>query len=391
MVERRRIVDLAIRHQSERGVLITLVRAAGSSYRKPGARMLVVGQEFAGTISGGCLEAEVVRKAEWTVRGGAAVKQYSTALDDTSDIPYGLGCGGTVDLLFEPSGTPEFAAVLSAMQRSLDGLPSDIATILPEPGKPLQRVVECGGELVFCSDTRRGTHSDTRSDTRSDGPGDRPSHMPSVLTLEAARAGGMENLFLERMAAPQRLVLFGAGDDAQPLVRMAHLLGWSVTVVDGRRQLARADRFPEALRVIALPAGDVAPIAITPEDAVVLMTHSFEQDLAWLSATLPLAPRYLGVLGARQRSGLLVREASAITDISIPQCCERIHAPVGLDLGGDGPEAIALAVMAEAQACCMGRPASSRRLSSTDVQSHLSRADVSGYTQAGCALGREAA
>ena len=127
-------------------------------------------------------------------------------------------------------------------------------------------------------------------------------------------------------------------------------------------------------------------IGIHADDAVVLMTHSYEQDREWLGAVLPLAPRYLGVLGARHRSSLLVSEASAITGLSIPECCARIFAPVGLDLGGDGPEAIALAIMAEAQACCMGRLAGSRRLSPADVLEQMSRGDASQYTRAQCAL-----
>jgi xanthine dehydrogenase accessory factor len=102
-------------------------------------------------------------------------------------------------------------------------------------------------------------------------------------------------------------------------------------------------------------------------DAIVLMTHSYKQDRDWLAAILPIAPRYLGLLGAKHRSSLLVTEVSAMSGISIAQCCERIHAPVGLDLGGDGPEAIALAVLSEAQACCMGRSGASRRLSPADI------------------------
>jgi xanthine dehydrogenase accessory factor len=112
MVERGRIVALASREKGVASVLVTLVRAEGSSYRKPGARMLVSGGEYAGTISGGCLEAEIVRKASWAVRSGAIVERYSTAFEGASDMPYGLGCGGAVDLLLEPSGTPEFAALL---------------------------------------------------------------------------------------------------------------------------------------------------------------------------------------------------------------------------------------------------------------------------------------
>jgi xanthine dehydrogenase accessory factor len=364
MAERGQIVELASRDKRHAGVLVTLVRAQGSSYRKAGARLLVVDGKYAGNISGGCLEAEVVKKAPWAVRSGAIIERYSTALEDTSDIPYGLGCGGTVDLLLEPSGTPEFAALLNALEKSLRGAPATVITLLPSENAPMLRAVVSGGDVVFRSD---------RLETS---------------TIDAALAGEVDHAFVERLAPPQRLIVLGAGDDARPLVRMAALLGWSVTVVDGRKQLARAERFPEAQRVLALRAGSMPEIGIHADDAVVLMTHSYEQDREWLPAVLPLAPRYLGVLGARHRSSLLVSEASAITGLSIPECCARIFAPVGLDLGGDGPEAIALAIMAEAQACCMSKLAGSRRLSPAEVLSQGSRGDTSQYIQAQCALGQ---
>ena len=125
---------------------------------------------------------------------------------------------------------------------------------------------------------------------------------------------------------------------------------------------------------------------INADDAVVLMTHSYEQDRDWLTAVLPIAPRYLGVLGAKHRSSLLVGEVSVLTGLTISECCARIYAPVGLDLGGDGPQAIALAVIAEAHACCMGSLASSRRLLAADVSSLRELGDASRYTMAQCAL-----
>ncbi len=362
MIERRRIVTLASRAGEAAGVMVTLVRAEGSSYRKPGARLLAVGGEYAGTISGGCLESEVLKKASWAVRSGAVVERYSTAFDDTSDIPYGLGCGGIVDLLLEPTGTPEFVALLKALKDSLSGVASVVITFLPSADARMQRAVLCAGEIVFLS-----------ADL-------------TPLEVHAALAGEVENAFVEHLLAPQTLILFGAGDDAQPVVRMASLLGWSVTVIDGRKQLARAERFPEAQRVLALQAGAISEVGIEAKDAVVIMTHSYEQDREWLAAVLPIAPIYLGVLGARHRSSLLVADASALSGLPIAECCARIYAPVGLDLGGDGPEAIALAVIAEAQACCMGKIAYSRRLSPDDVRTQASRDDVAQYTQAQCAL-----
>jgi xanthine/CO dehydrogenase XdhC/CoxF family maturation factor len=267
-----------------------------------------------------------------------------------------------VDLLLEPSGTPEFAALLGALGASLRGEPAVVVTFLPDESAPLLRAVLSAGGIVF------------------------QSNGLAASQIDAALAGELDNIFVERLEVPQRLIVLGAGDDVRPLVRMAALLGWNVTVVDGRAQLARAERFPEAQRVLTIQAGLVSEVGINADDAVVVMTHSYEQDRQWLAAVLPVAPRYLGVLGARHRSSLLVSEASAMTGLSVSECCARIYAPVGLDLGGDGPEAIALAVIAEAQACCMGKLAGSRRLSSSDVSMQVSQGDASRYTQAQCAL-----
>jgi xanthine dehydrogenase accessory factor len=166
---------------------------------------------------------------------------------------------------------------------------------------------------------------------------------------------------------------------------MAALLGCDVIVADGRGQLARVERFREADRVVALSAGAVEGLGIGAADAVVVMTHSYEQDREMLAALLPVQPRYLGVLGARHRSSLLVSEAASMIGRSVAECCERIYAPVGLDLGGDGPEAIALAVIAEVQAVCMGKPGASRRLSAEDVARHVSEGGGSRYLQVQCA------
>ena len=323
--------------------LVTLVGVEGSSYRRVGARLLVgVDGEYAGSISGGCLEAEVVRKAGWMVRSGAVVERYSTLFDDTAEIPYGLGCGGTVELLVEPAGTAEFGVLMEALEASLEGVESRVVTWLPEKGRALRRVV---GEV------------------------------------EA------EDGFVERVEAPQRLVVFGAGDDARPMVQMAALLGWSVVVVDGRAPWARAERFPDARRVVVAQGfGELEELGIGARDAVVVMTHSYEQDRVWLAGALRCGPRYLGLLGARHRSALLVSETAALLGWSVDQACEGLFAPVGLDLGGDGAEAIALAVVAEIQACVEGKLGKSRRMTREMVEEQITQGGASRYLQAQCAL-----
>ena len=355
MLERRRIVELARTGTAE--VLITLVRAAGSSYRRPGARILLAaGNAYAGTISGGCLEAEVTRKAAWLVRHGAVIERYSTLFDDTAEIPYGLGCGGTVDLLFEPAGTPEAEALLRALEASLVGVESRVQTYLPSATQPLCRVVySASGEVLFASRSFSG---------------------------DPAAA-----VYREHVEAPQRLVLLGAGDDAKPVVRMAALLGWNVLVADGRAQLARWERFSEAQAVstVPVPRECARKLSIASSDAIVLMTHSYEQDRDCLASILSVAPqRYLGILGARHRTALLVAEAAALTSQSVAACCERIHAPVGLDLGGDGPEAIALAIVAEVQASIQGKLAASRSLTAEEVKSQLSQNRINYYKPVQC-------
>ncbi|HTH53410.1 MAG TPA: XdhC family protein [Edaphobacter sp.] len=365
MRDRRQIVGLWQRGGAR--VLVTVVRVEGSSYRQPGARLLLSESgEYAGTVSGGCLETEVTRKAVWKVREGAVVERYSTLFEDTAEVPFGLGCGGVIDLLLEPVDTPECNAVLTAMERSLKGEPSAVVTWLPGDGKKLRRVVlDKSGKTLFASESLD------------------EKKLSCARDLQPGTA--YDGRFVEEMFVPQRMFVMGAGDDARPLVSMAAMMGWSVTVADGRTHLARRERFPEAERVMVLREGEFEKLGIHSKDAVIVMTHSYEQDRALLSALISIAPRYLGMLGARHRSSLLVSEAAATTGLSIDECCQRIWAPIGLDLGGEGPEAIALAVMAEAQAVCMGKVGISRRLSSEAVMHHVREGGASRYLQTHCA------
>jgi len=352
MRERRQIVELFQRGDAV--ALATLIHVEGSSYRRTGARLLIASNgDYAGSISGGCLEAEVIRKARWLVRDGATVQRYSTLFDDTAEIPYGLGCGGAVDVLLEPASTSECAALVAAMEASLLGERRRIVTQLPGSGISFRRCVfDELGEHIFRS-----------------GTGLVDAGMP---------------FFDEWLEPPQRLVLFGAGDDAQPIVAMAALLGWTTVVVDSRAQWARRERFPAAVQVLA--ASSLDGLAVTPEDAVVIMTHSYEQDRVWLAAVLPSRPRYLGLLGSRHRSALLLSEVSVRLGWSLEEACEGIFAPVGLDLGGDGAEAIALATIAEVQACVEGKLGVSRRLTPEAVSEQIMQGGASRYLQAQCAV-----
>ena len=179
MIERWKLIQLAFRKMSEAGVLITRVRAEGSSYRMPGARLLTIGNEYAGTISGGCLEAEVIKKAAWTVRSGAVLEHYSTWFDDTADVPNGLGCGGSVDLLLEPSETAVFTALLQALKGSLSGKSAKVVAWLPSETMPMRRAVVSAADKI---------------QVQSEGLW--------VTEIEAALVGGIENAFIEDLVPP---------------------------------------------------------------------------------------------------------------------------------------------------------------------------------------------
>jgi xanthine/CO dehydrogenase XdhC/CoxF family maturation factor len=367
--------------------LVTLVRAEGSSYRRPGAHLLVGAEgTYAGSISGGCLEAEVVRKAEWMVRAGARVERYSTMFDDTAEIPFGLGCGGVVNVLVEPAETAECRAYLEAMEGSLGGSVFVVVTWLPEDGRQLARVVfGADGGVVFAS---AGLSTGEIASVLVTNAALIASHW--VTNVETGILADTSDVFVERVNAPQRLFVLGAGDDAIPVVRMAAMLGWNVTVVDGRAQMARRERFPEAERVVA--TADVAELGVGARDAVVVMSHSYEQDRGFLTGLLRDGfGGLIGLLGAAHRSSLLVSEAAATLGLSVAACCGRIHAPVGLDLGGDGPEAIALAVVAQVQAWAQGRPSVGRMLTAEFVAEQIARGGASRYLRAQCAVDSQSA
>jgi xanthine dehydrogenase accessory factor len=330
-------------------VLTTVVGVEGPSYRKPGALMLITADgRRAGTVSGGCLEAEVASRAWWLTKDGPTLERYSTASDD-EERPYGSGCGGTVILLLERSATAR--VLLSALDeafRSRSALA--VATIVEGPYAGIR-----GMAGVAASSTGR-------------------ENLRGLAGLAFKRGKPMESL-LDVDGAPTRvwcdfrpartgLWCFGAGDDAKPLVRLAKELGWFVVLSDGRSHLATRERFPTAddARVLAIAevggqsAGLLGPIQ--PGDVAVVMSHSFEQDSRVLAALLAGAVRvgYLGVLGPQRRTRELLAEAAALSGIAQERVAEQIeewltqlHAPTGLDLGAESPETIAFSVLAEIQ------------------------------------------
>ena len=330
-------------------VLTTVVGVEGPSYRKPGALMLITADgRRVGTVSGGCLEAEVASRAWWLTKDGPTVQRYSTAADD-GDVPYGSGCGGAVILLLERSTTAR--VMLSAQDKAFAARTAlAVATIVEGPRTGVRAVAGAGSssgedenliglaELSF----KRGKSIERVLDV---------GRVPTRVWCDfrPARTG---------------LWIFGAGDDAQPLVRLAKEMGWHVVLADGRSHLATRERFPLADETRVLVIAEIASRsahllgAIQPHDVAVLMSHSYEQDFHVLAALLAggVAVQYVGVLGPQRRTRELLAEAAALSGVAqerIPAQVEewlaRLHAPTGLDLGAESPESVALSVLAEIQ------------------------------------------
>jgi len=330
-------------------VLTTVVGVEGPSYRKPGALMLITADgRRAGTVSGGCLEAEVASRAWWLTKDGPTLERYSTASDD-EERPYGSGCGGTVILLLERSATAR--VLLSALDeafRSRSALA--VATIVEGPYAGVRGMAGVAASSMVRENLRGLAGLAFK----------RGKPMESLLDVD----GAPTRVWCDFRPARTGLWCFGAGDDAKPLVRLAKELGWFVVLSDGRSHLATRERFPTAddARVLAIAevggqsAGLLGPIQ--PGDVAVVMSHSFEQDSRVLAALLAGAVRvgYLGVLGPQRRTRELLAEAAALSGIAQERVAEQIeewltqlHAPTGLDLGAESPETIAFSVLAEIQ------------------------------------------
>ena len=337
-------------------VLATVVEVDGPSYRKPGARMLIAPDgRRAGTVSGGCLEAEVAKRAWWLTESGPVVERYSTAEDD-GDMPYGSGCGGVIYVLLERRVTA--ALLLTALEAAFHARqPLAIATVLDGAGI---------GHRVFAGPTVQDSLTET-------GNAETTTVILAnlaVLALDRMQSidqrvalnGSETRVWVDYRVARPGLWIFGAGDDAKPLLHLARQLGWFIAVADGRSHLATRTRFPSADKVLALSnstlpeSGSSLLAALKTTDAVVLLTHSFEQDSHILAALFSgdLVPSYLGVLGPQRRTREVLAETARLLGYSnraerVEQWLAQMHAPTGLDLGAETPAAIALSIIAEIQ------------------------------------------
>jgi len=346
----------------ETGVLASIVHAAGSTYRRIGGRVFVAPDDsMTGLISGGCLESDLLARARAVRASGAAcLVRYDASAEDDIVWGLGLGCAGVVDVLVEPvtRARPGPLAWLAAWRRArATGV---IATCLsPERlGErvvlhPDGRVERAGGPFGGSVEASANASDDALWQAMQRALTTRRSHRiespAGAWSLEVARP-------------PLRLVLFGAGPDAVPVVRLATLLGWDVDVVDHRPAYARAERLPGARVQHARAEDAVAQAGVDVDSFVLVMTHHYDVDRTLLAGLLATPAPYVGVLGPKQRLDDLVADLGAQGTPVAEEDRARLHGPAGLDLGGEGPEAIALSLLAQVMAEAERRPGGALRL-----------------------------
>jgi len=305
----------------ERAAIATVVSISGSAYRRPGAKFLV---ERSGTtsggVSGGCLEADVREVALGLLRdggGGTRLLHYDTGADDETVWGLGLGCEGQVRIFVQPVGE-EFAR-----------------------GPGAQALLRLGARTEF------GSAEPFAIETVIEGPEAGVVRVAPAGPEDATRIEGSR--FVEVLRPPPVLLVFGAGDDARPLAALAAEAGFDVTVIDHRRGYLTPERFAPPLRLSLRRAEEGAPAGLGPQHFAVVQTHSLQRDREWLRALLPLPLAYLGLLGPRGRKEELLKQLDSAG-------AERLYAPVGFDLAAEGPEQVAVSIVAEMLAVRSGRP-----------------------------------
>jgi xanthine/CO dehydrogenase XdhC/CoxF family maturation factor len=351
----------------QKSVLATVVHLEGSSYRRPGARMLVTEDgQMTGAISGGCLEGDALRKAMLVLnQRQSKLVTYDTSDEDDITIGVQLGCAGIVRILFEPLDSSNLENPLSLLKKAdARRQKSVLITLYNTDNKKFQPGTcllwgEDGYVIGNCEEEK----------------------LKKVLLEDAeyvllqqesffktyTSESGAVSAFIEYLAPPVSVVIVGAGNDAIPLSEMADILGWEARVVDGRPTHARAERFVSACQVlVARPEKVLEQISIDDLTFFVLMTHNYNYDLAMLKALLQTNARYIGVLGPKKKLDRMLDEIrSAGINLSDEQL-KRIYGPVGFEIGAETPDEIALSILAEIKAVLAGKPGPSLR-DKTDV------------------------
>ncbi len=338
----------------EKAVLATVVDLKGSGYRLPGARMLIKGNgDATGTVSGGCLEADVLERAKRVLDSDRAeVFTYDTTSDENSVFSLNMGCRGVLRILLEP--VDDDSEIISLLHEGNENRKPVAAATLIDAGENTEILV---GSRVFVDESNVDEIVDRHSLVKTI-----PQLRDDLLTFTGSSSAyetiryeaenGTAEFAFETLKPPVKLLILGAGADAVPLADMAHRLGWYVSVWDHRPAFIREERFPDADELVTIHRE--APLNFWADDltAIVSMNHNYGRDKEMIAAALRSDAFYIGALGPKKRTQQILDELENPFD---DEQLLRLRAPAGLDIGADTPEAIAISIIAEIQSVLKNR------------------------------------
>lgn len=338
--------------EGKKTALATVVHVEGSSYRRPGARMLITEDaEITGSISGGCLEGDAFRKALHVILSDKAMLvTYDTADEDDAKFGMGLGCQGVIQVLIEPLQGVRGQVIVDLLQKATAS--RQYASLVTFFSMIDKKAPQYGSCYLFTE--------------KEETTGSLPVLSKDVIEEEARQVIGQRRssfkkyqidqqemiVFTELIQPSVSLIVVGAGNDVIPVVKMAEILGWQSTVLDGRPMYASRERFPmPSCQVFHSKADQILErVQIDARTVFVLMSHNYNYDLAVLKVLLNHPTTYIGVLGPHKKMKMMMDELAEngieLTDMQK----EAIHGPVGLHIGAETAEEIAVSIIAEIQA-----------------------------------------
>ncbi len=326
-----------------KAALATVVKVRGSSYRSPGARMLITDDgRWVGSISGGCLEGDALRKARKVMTDQQPMTvTYDTREESNQNLGIGLGCNGVIDVLIEPLLKDDPNNPITLFESFIDTTePLALATIFEGKGRIAEKM------LLTAEGKFKASFSDSQLSEKV---------LPELKhVFETGKSGATlfdsTDVFIELVQPSLSLIIFGGGFDARPVSELAKSLGWTVSVTDECVAHIAPVFFPTADKLSLCQREFVdRDFPITPYTACVLMSHNYEYDRDVLKKLLRTATPYIGILGPRKRFDKMQEEFAREGIELKAEDFHRIHSPIGLDIGAETPDEIAVSIVAEIQ------------------------------------------
>ncbi len=348
--------------------LASVVYLEGSSYRRPGARMLVDDEGLlTGAISGGCLEGDALRKALLVIsQQDAKLVTYDTTDEDDMMLGVQLGCAGLIQVLFEPIDPTNDHNPIQLLKKAISKREPSVLVNLIVPDR--NSAAQLGTCLLMQQDGAVHGNIDARLQRLILVDAHEAMAEANSLHRDYLYEGNSFQAFIEYVPPTISLVIVGGGNDAIPLVNIATELGWDARVVDGRSTHARTDRFAGACQVIvSKPEAVLEQIPIDQQTVFVLMTHNYQYDLAMLKILLQKDLSYIGILGPKKKHDKMINELRDGGMQIDNGMLAKIYGPVGLDIGAETPEEIALSIIAEIKAVFSHKKGTSLRIKTGSI------------------------